>query len=511
MIKIVVAEDQPLILKDLCHKIMKSDPQAEIVGTATDGQSAYEQVVSLRPDLLFTDIRMPFLTGLELLARLNSENISIHTVIISGFKDFEYAREAMKLGVDEYLLKPLSTDDISYVLEQIKKQIFMKKQDYTQHMMESLLLSSKYRTDHVNTAFPYQYYRILMITAGSYPTFTLNYSILHEDWDSLLPIAGLCGQFLKEDEAFYLCKGKNYNEVLCLLCLNQTSSEEVLAISQGLLDATKYDRLPVTVCLSRQIRHLDNIGMEVQIMRACTERSLLFGKSSILETKPLEITKPVTSPLLFPELLQKFRLYVKSNDTTKFLAGLLRLMDRLDKTGASQISVEYHMKRLFEQCFKEQSTVDFSLELDEFITNSKSYSDLYSYLQFFVRQIMEHDALSNTVNLTDSEKAVAQIQDYINQNFARNININEVATAFALTPAYFSRLFKKYTGIRPIDYLTSVRIKSACEYFSTTDYPVRQVAELCGYSDQFYFSKAFKTITGKSPSEYRISIQEPSG
>ena len=120
---------------------------------------------------------------------------------------------------------------------------------------------------------------------------------------------------------------------------------------------------------------------------------------------------------------------------------------------------------------------------------------------------MQNASLCNTSGQSDSARMAADIQEYIEKNYAANININDIATAFSLTPAYFSRMFKKYTGTRPIEYLTSVRIRHACEYFANSDFSVRQVAEFCGYSDQYYFSKAFKSITGKSPSEYRILSQ----
>lgn len=169
MIKIVVAEDQPLILKDLCLKIEKCDPDMEIAGTATDGRAAYEKAAELQPDILFTDIKMPFLSGLEVISRLKAENRQIHTVIISGYRDFEFAREAMKLGVDEYLLKPLSADDIAYVLSELKEKISMKKKDYNRHLLESLIQSPGTRTGHINTTFPYDCYQLLLMTQALIP------------------------------------------------------------------------------------------------------------------------------------------------------------------------------------------------------------------------------------------------------------------------------------------------------------------------------------------------------
>lgn len=507
MIKIMVAEDQPLILKDLCHKIEKCDDDVTIIATAMDGKSAYEQAAELCPDILFTDIKMPFLSGLEVISRLKSENLPIHTVIISGYRDFEFAREAMKLGVDEYLLKPLSADDIVYVLSELKEKISMKKQDYTRHLLESLIRSTDIRTEHINTKFPYACFQLLLVTAGSYPTFLLDYALPHEDVGAFLPLEAACSRHKNEDEMIYIFSGKHENERICLLCFNNPESETAGLIAGDVMEASSGVRLPITVCISRRIRHADNIGMEVQIMRTYTERNLVFGTPALLESRPFEVNMPDLTPYLPADQLQKLLFCVRNHDVSKFQEIMASLLDALKSQGATQITVDYCLKKLFKDCFPEQTQVDFDLEIDEYITYSKNYGDLFSYLKFFAEQLLKNTSLCNTSGQPDSARVASDIQEYIKKNYASNININDIATAFSLTPAYFSRMFKKYTGTRPIEYLTSVRIRHACEYFANSDFSVRQVAELCGYSDQYYFSKAFKAITGKSPSEYRILSQ----
>ena len=124
MIKIVVAEDQILIQKDICKKIEKTLKNVEIAATALNGEDAYQKILDLRPDILITDIRMPIKSGLELIRQLKEEHLSVKTVILSGYKDFEYAKEAIKLGVDEYLLKPVSVEAVSYThLDVYKRQL----------------------------------------------------------------------------------------------------------------------------------------------------------------------------------------------------------------------------------------------------------------------------------------------------------------------------------------------------------------------------------------------------
>lgn len=116
MMKIIIAEDQVLIQKDICKKIEKTQKNVTIISTALNGKDAYEKILEFKPDILITDIRMPIQSGLSLIRQLKDEHIPIKTVILSGYKDFEYAKEAIQLGVDEYLLKPISVEDLKYIL-----------------------------------------------------------------------------------------------------------------------------------------------------------------------------------------------------------------------------------------------------------------------------------------------------------------------------------------------------------------------------------------------------------
>lgn len=103
---------------------------------------------------------------------------------------------------------------------------------------------------------------------------------------------------------------------------------------------------------------------------------------------------------------------------------------------------------------------------------------------------------------------IQNVMEYIHAHFSEEINIQDIASQFSITPAYLIRLFKKQTNIPPIEYLTKYRIEQACYYFTHTLMSIGEVAELCGCSNQFYFSKAFKAVKGMSPSEYKIKYQE---
>jgi two-component system response regulator YesN len=120
MIKVVVAEDEELILNDIAKKIQQANPIFTVVGVAQNGKQALELVETFSPDLLLTDIRMPVLDGLELLKNVSLNYPYIKTIIVSGYSEFEYAKHAIKYGVNDYLLKPLELEELRKALTKVK-------------------------------------------------------------------------------------------------------------------------------------------------------------------------------------------------------------------------------------------------------------------------------------------------------------------------------------------------------------------------------------------------------
>ncbi|MBO5461345.1 MAG: response regulator [Ruminococcus sp.] len=120
---IVIAEDEELLLNNLCQKIQAVDPDFTVIGKAQTGTKAYELIKSLHPDILMTDIRMPVMNGIELLKKVRSEFPLTKCIIISGFSDFEYARNAISLHVSDYLLKPIDPEELAKTLSSLKREL----------------------------------------------------------------------------------------------------------------------------------------------------------------------------------------------------------------------------------------------------------------------------------------------------------------------------------------------------------------------------------------------------
>jgi len=141
MIRVIVADDQPLILDNIVSKIKSIHSEIEIIATATDGIHAYELISTLKPDIVFTDIRMPGLDGIELIRRCRAENAAKYFVLISGYQKFEYARQALQLNVVEYLLKPITLHSISEIIQKLVEKIQIDNSKTLNDIFRNLLIS----------------------------------------------------------------------------------------------------------------------------------------------------------------------------------------------------------------------------------------------------------------------------------------------------------------------------------------------------------------------------------
>lgn len=509
MIKVLVAEDQVLIQKDICRKIEKTEKNVEIAGTAMNGQDAYEKILALHPDILITDIRMPIQTGLELIRRLKEEAISIKTVILSGYRDFEYAKEAIQLGVDEYLLKPVSVEDLRYVLDTLEEKIISEQNYSYQHALYRMLNSGTPIPGYLLNAISYNICQLMLINLNSCATFSFQDWLPYENELEDILKGPVVNKYLKKGETVRLCGGNTYNQKLLVFFLHKTPPEKIdmmaLELQRQIMKLTD----AVTICISKSVYSVNDLAAEYKLSKTQLTNQLIFAHSAILHSRDFLENSQDPAVTLQDQQLENFRFCIHTQNLDGLLEHLDHFLDHCDHKRTTQKQLGNCLKLLLLVCYDDTGGRQLSsreLEIDEYLSNSKTYAELKLSLHLLFEQLFRQRVL-NLASSVKPESLVTEVKEYIRNNYGRDININDIAVHFSITPAYLSRLFKKHSDVRPIEYLTSYRISQACDYFAHSQLTVREVAELCGYSNQFYFSKAFKQITSMSPSEYRIQHQ----
>lgn len=507
--KILIAEDQILIQQDICKKIEKTSKQIEIVGTALNGQEAYQKILDLKPDILITDIRMPIQSGLELIRQIKEANISIKTVILSGYKDFEYTKEALHLGVDEYLLKPVSIEDLKYVLDILEEKIISEHDRSVNTALSSMFSSGISFPNSLQTSLHYKYYHLMLITLNSYATFSIqDWFPLENELDDVLK-GQLVNKYLKNDEQVFICNGNAYNQKFLVLCLTRTQSERLDMMANELIKEIQNFTDSVTICISSCTATINSLKLEYKIMQNQLANHLIFAHSCLLHRQEFLSGTPSATIELDAKLIDSFIFCINTKNLKEYLKLLSDFLQQCKAKQVTQKYLEVSLKKLLYLCFNTISDIHLEnkeLEIDEYLSNARNYEELQMSLQLMFKQLFQQYILKQEHN-SNPESMVYAVKEYIHNNYGKEININDIATHFHITAAYLSRIFKKYTNMRPIEYLTNYRIKQACEFFSHSQLTIREVSELCGYSNQFYFSKSFKQIMNVSPSEYQIQNQ----
>lgn len=491
MVNILIVEDQKLIQKDLVIKVQKISSEYNVVGTALNGKEALEIIKNQKVDVIITDIKMPVMTGLELLEKV--QEVKLKKIILSGFQEFDYAKQALKLGVDEYLLKPVLTEELKLALEMVTQDMFHAEKELMSAYITNIYKQQK--SDIMKpTNLTYKQCMLIMMMKDAYPFFDINFN----DKKSLEEISSEIVELLEEELKvgdIYVTPGKYGNEVIYTVVNDEIDRA---GVRLGLERYLKQAEATLTIQLGDVLTDVEGLLIESQLKRMYLKENLRFANSTLLtDFKRDNTIKNMVSRSLKKKIFEAS----KSKNDAVFFVELQSLLDRLEDNKATQNQVAFAVKAFFcEVTGGKEAYESRNIEIEEAISFSKTYSELREFLFSMVRMERCLPEENNVENL------VFQIKSYIDEKFASSIDISMVAAEFKITPTYLGRVFKKYVGVTPNVYLTRVRITTAKKYLVESSLKVCEISDLCGYTDPLYFSKKFKKITSKTPSEYRVTF-----
>ena len=339
LMKILVVEDEPPILRGICNKIQKTNANSVIVHTCFNGQEAIDYLCHHPVDVVFTDINMPLVNGLELLEYIKKNYPHIITIILSGYQEFEYAQKAVKLGAYDYLLKPLDITDLQKLLGQIGatfnttylKQIFYAKSPEVFASLSDLL--------------PPLY--LVSICVGSLPNKTsVSLYNLNDYWHKI-QLDRLLDPFLTGHSHYWMLDSRESNEKLIVL---GGISETQLHIITGKLSQhlTSYS-LPVTIAISNSIPCSTDILTTYKLLSTELRHRILFGHSQIFycSSKSSYIEYSLSSND------EKRLLYaLETGNIILFKKEFLSILDQLEKSRISQVNLEVILNQIGWLCKK---------------------------------------------------------------------------------------------------------------------------------------------------------------
>lgn len=506
MIRIFVAEDQPLFLQDITTQILSLRDDLTLCGTAYNGQDALEKLLKSGADIVFTDIKMPHLSGLELMEQVKKIYPKTKFVVISGYHDYEYMHKAIQLEADEYLLKPITRSDIQRVVENLCEKIMLEREQDCRETIQRILFSPSNAALSQKPNWGYDAYYVWLLNAGPCVTYGMDiinpFAVL---WDRINP-EDFAKEHLPDSCMVFGYPGKTSNECLLFLGANQHFEGLEKQLSAKFIQAAKNEAIPLTIGISREICSMDNIRMEEQIVRTLVRKNLVFGKSSILFCRDAALFGRPDFQGMTPVEERELKYGVELHDADRVKRTVLELLYQARQKRTTQLELQRLMNSILRICMANDTTSkeDYQLLIEEALCNAKDYDELINAIAPIFAVWKDQSTFDfGGVSSARLQKA----HRYISKHFNEPITIREIAEHFHIEPSYFSRMFKKEFGVTAIEYLTSCRLEQA-KLLLKGDRTIHDVAILCGYQDQFYFSRIFKGAIGMSPSEFQQAAAE---
>lgn len=488
---ILVVEDEPASAENLCDIIRLYCPQYEVVDRGENGEEGLSLCRRLRPDLVLTDIRMPRMDGLALIRQLRQELPQVHTVIVSGYQDFEYARTALQHGAIDYLLKPVGPATLRAVLGRVAGVLAEELRQRRIHLIRRMAGGEEPLVGELEKCFPAPSYRAALIRQNGLPSrFSPNTSA--EISSGSGEVLDLYGR--DELESLYICPA----EALAPAEL-ATAAEKPYRAMAGytttVLWGAAFPIREVPQVVGELYRLLDNrttIGLTQTI-------SAPAGK----ERQPA---------LAFAqELHGKLEHYGRGGQREPVRRLLAAQLARWEVEQRPQLSVEGAVRMLLGQLQYAlgKSALDQSVEfmVDDAFYYATCYDDLRESLLDIVDKLLPH-AQSEPAKV-DTPAFFAAVRQYIDDNMAQGISLQSVCKEFSISQTYLSRLFRKYAQQSFNSYLTQVRMERAKALLAGSEILIKDVAAMVGFADQFYFSRLFRAYTGKSPTEFVAGTNAP--
>lgn len=498
MVSLFLVEDEMLSRESIKKNVPWAENGIEFLGDAPDGEMALPQILEKKPDIVLTDIKMPFMDGLELSQLIRDKLPETRIIILSGYNEFDYARQAISLGISEYLLKPVAAEDILNAVEKVRGSIVRTRQERQEkadqeQARREIFFSSLYsgflsgiseilnRAEALSLSIAASFYRV--VVADFDPPFDGE----GEKWKALLYQAPNA-----------LASGFNGRQVAYLLCVEneQMLTERENQLKSWLEEFGARYGIQVELLKGDTVRRLSDLDKSYQTanLRRGSGRSTAPSKS-------LTGAKPLASG----ELLEFLR-------TGK--AGSARLFweyYRTEMEGAlhSYIYRCYLMTELFFAIRKFVDEIGATIPqvltdsevLDRWIATDCTVDQFITFAGELCEQVMcERGKRGGNRYVSVAEAA----RQYVEKHYAESeLSLSTVAEAVNVSPNHLSTVFKEKNGVGFSEFVTEVRIRQAKRLLVTTDLRASDIGERVGYQNMNYFSMLFKKMTGTSPSQYR--------
>ncbi len=509
MNKVVIADDEELARYTL-RSIVEEIPNLpiKIVGEAADGNELAELIKQKQPEIIFVDIRMPIMTGLEAIEEAQTTVDTIYWIVVSGYSEFNYAQRALRLNVSDYLLKPVDPEEVEKALWKVNsdyKNALRQESIEFSYRMNSLIngITAYEQESEYLDGWEFNCAEVMFDTPFSIKKEPYKHE---QNWDNMLKqkLSGYMEPRRKLGVIY-----SPYGNLIIVEAREKKSASVLPTIADEFVTQVNGDHrhnTTITIFLSGDFRNFPAFLQRIQVIDNAQLLRLFFGfgKSQVFDDTFLELSEKTHIGNVMAKFETLFNTEIERNllDIDHIVQKLLQVPW---KTIVQEIENSENILRFI--C---AITLPSKAKIDPtvFLSPEKAADFIVNTLQKEKQQVcndlsaQEEKRKTPTLN---TKNIITKVTAHIQKYYMKDLGIAQIAYHFGLTPNYLSSLFHKEVGKTFINYLTEIRLKQAVYYISSGSMSIKEIGEVVGYQNSRHFSRVFKKYYGMTPTEYRES------
>ncbi|MDU3336005.1 response regulator transcription factor [Paraclostridium bifermentans] len=489
MYKLYLLDDEPFILEGLKYIIDWEEYGFDVVGTSNNGEDGFNFIKNEDVDLIITDIMMPKMTGLELISNLKKINHNAKFIVLSAFQEFQYAKEAISMGAENYLTKPIDEDELIQTIEEVKKKIEkikLEKVD-TKIFKNDLILKlicnknndevlDRLKLEGVSFNYKNLCVVILEFAEGG----DINKHILNHI-----------------DNLNYEYCVNLQNQILIIMDKESVNKDALRNLKD---DLSRIANEHVYISRGKFVDSIYTLNCSYQSAKDIHEYKLVYPNISwIREYKEKSYNLENIDYIDFDHL-KKLLLNKDNKEALNYIESIFSKLKNDENLTVKQIKTK---------------SIEVFLNVYNYFNDSKIIKGLDLYLEKVINSVNLDQIqieLNNMIKhrqskLEETDDSISPIilklLRNIEKNYSKDLNLKEISETYNINSIYLGQLFQKETGILFSDYLNNFRVNKAKNLLVETSLKAAEIGELVGYANKNYFYRKFKDIVGITPSEWR--------
>lgn len=500
MYKVLVVDDEQWIRKWLVKMIPTLLDNVEVINSYDNGEKVIHEIEKYDIDIVISDIRMPIVGGLELIKEANNRNLNTKFILISGYDEFEYARSALKLGVVDYVLKPIEKLEIKKALNKAIGLIENEKNNSSSNeLVQSALYKILYNSINDGDSselkkinqilyrnnIKYDFIRIGLVQS--------NKIVQDEFYIKDILLNNMKDKLIKDIKILILADSLNFFYVI----FHQGDIDNIEVVFNNLKRELENSngKNVAKIIFSPWFKELESLPYYFNYLKdSLVNINLLSSNSSKAKLEEIKsrLTKYISTHDKYS--IKKYLDYIKNEALEtyvnvedfrlmlfNFISDIISELNELnDDTKKSYITEGY----------------DFCIKIYNYSNFNAMFEWIESYTQRVIEFLIQHE-------IFDVTQIVKQVYKQIQIDYGKDVTLSTIAEKYKINSSYFSKKFKELIGENFVDCLTNIRVEASKELLKKTDKPIKDIAIEVGFKDSKYFSKVFAQHLGLNPSAYR--------